>query len=95
MTRLGKAHKGNRGSLLCPPLWRPVLGRLSAARRNAWAGGMLYRDSVSLTPLIQIFRGRPLCAAAQYTSGLKIDQWQCKHFVKCTKTPVQETYGCF
>ena len=34
--------------------------RLSAARRNAWAGGMLYRDSVSLTPLIQVFRGRPL-----------------------------------
>ena len=30
--------------------------RLSAARRNAWAGGMLYRDSVSLTPLIQVFR---------------------------------------
>ena len=34
--------------------------RLSAARRNAWAGGMLYRDSVSLTPLIQVFRGRSL-----------------------------------
>ena len=34
--------------------------RLSAARRNAWARGMLYRDSVSLTPLIQVFRGRPL-----------------------------------
>ena len=34
--------------------------RLSAARRNAWAGGMLYRVSVSLTPLIQGFRGRPL-----------------------------------
>ena len=34
--------------------------RLSAARRNAWAGGMLYRDSVSLTPLIQVFWGRPL-----------------------------------
>ena len=34
--------------------------RLSDARRNAWAGGMLYRDSVSLTPLIQVFRGRPL-----------------------------------
>ena len=33
---------------------------LSAARRNAWAGGMLYRDSVSSTPLIQVFRGRPL-----------------------------------
>ena len=33
---------------------------VSAARRNAWAGGMLYRDSVSLTPLIQVFRGRPL-----------------------------------
>ena len=31
--------------------------RLSAARRNAWAEGMLYRDNVSLTPLI---RGRPL-----------------------------------
>ena len=29
---------------------------LSAARRNAWAGGMLYRDSVSLTPLIQSSR---------------------------------------
>ena len=28
--------------------------RLSAARRNAWAGGMLYKDSVSLTPLIQV-----------------------------------------
>ena len=25
-----------------------------------WAGGMLYRDSVSLTPLVQVFRGRPL-----------------------------------
>ena len=34
--------------------------RLSAARRDAWVGGMLYRDSVSLTPLIQVFRGRPL-----------------------------------
>ena len=34
--------------------------RLSAARRNAWAGEMLYRDSVSLTPLIQVFLGRPL-----------------------------------
>ena len=34
--------------------------RLSAACRNAWAGGMLYRDSVSLTPLIQVFQGRPL-----------------------------------
>ena len=34
--------------------------RLSAARRNAWAGGMLYRDSVSLTSLIQVLRGRPL-----------------------------------
>ena len=34
--------------------------RLSAARRNAWAGGTLNRDSVSLTPLIQVFRGRPL-----------------------------------
>ena len=34
--------------------------RLSAARRNAWAGGMLYRDSVSLTLLIQVFWGRPL-----------------------------------
>ena len=44
-----------------------------AARRNAWEGGgrgggkgegglgvVLYKDSVSLTPLIQIFRGRPL-----------------------------------
>ena len=42
--------------------WR-VAGRkrrLSAAHRNAWAGGMLYRDSVSVTPLIQVFRGRPL-----------------------------------
>ena len=40
-----------------------VVGRkrcLSDARRNAWAGGMLYKDSVSLTPLIQVFRGRPL-----------------------------------
>ena len=27
--------------------------RLSAARRNAWAGGMLNKDSVSLTPLIR------------------------------------------
>ena len=39
------------------------LGRkrhLSAARRNAWAGGMLFKDSVSLTPLIQVFWGRPL-----------------------------------
>ena len=34
--------------------------RFSAARRNAWAGGMLYRDSVSLTPLIQVFQGQPL-----------------------------------
>ena len=29
-------------------------------RRNAWAGGMLYKDGVSLTALIQVFRGRPL-----------------------------------
>ena len=28
--------------------------RLSAARQNAWAGGMLYKDSDSLTPLIQV-----------------------------------------
>ena len=34
--------------------------RLSAACRNAWAGGMLYKDSVSLIQLIQVFRGRPL-----------------------------------
>ena len=34
--------------------------RLSAARRNAWAVGMLNKDSVSLTPLIQVFRERPL-----------------------------------
>ena len=34
--------------------------RLSATRRNAWSEGMLYRDSVSLTPLIQVFQGRPL-----------------------------------
>ena len=34
--------------------------RLSAARRNAWAGGMLYRDNVSLTPLIQVFWRCPL-----------------------------------
>ena len=33
---------------------------LSAARQNAWAGGMLYRDSVYLTPLVQVFWGRPL-----------------------------------
>ena len=38
--------------------------RLSSARRNAWAGGMLYRDSVSLTPLIQVFRGASSCFAA-------------------------------
>ena len=40
-----------------------VAGRkrsLSAARWNAWAGRMLYKDSVSLTPLVHIFRGRPL-----------------------------------
>ena len=46
----------------CLPLI-PLAGRkrrLSAARLNAWTGGMLYRDSVSLTPLIQVFRGRPL-----------------------------------
>ena len=34
--------------------------RSSGARGNAWAGEMLYRDSVSLTLLIQVFRGRPL-----------------------------------
>ena len=33
--------------------------RLSVARPNAWAGGMIYRDSVSLTPLIQVFQGHP------------------------------------
>ena len=33
---------------------------LSTAHWNAWAGGMLYKDSVSLTPLIQVFRGSPL-----------------------------------
>ena len=38
--------------------------RLSAARRNAWAGGMLYRDSVSLTPLIQVSRGASSCFEA-------------------------------
>ena len=38
--------------------------RLSAALWNAWAGGMLYRDSVSLTPLIQVFRGASSCFAA-------------------------------
>ena len=34
--------------------------RLSAACQNACAGGMLYRDSVSLTLLVQVFQGRPL-----------------------------------
>ena len=29
--------------------------RLSAARQNTWAGGMLCRDSVSLTPLTREF----------------------------------------
>ena len=33
--------------------------RLSAARRNAWAGEMLYKDSVSLTLLIKVFQGNP------------------------------------
>ena len=40
--------------------------RVSVASRNAWAGGMLNRDIVSVTPLIQIFRRRPLALQPLY-----------------------------
>ena len=50
-----------------------VAGRkrcLSAARWNAWAGGMLYRDSVSLPPLIQVFSLFVFCSKDKSTAGL-------------------------
>ena len=54
--------------------------RLSAARRNAWAGGMLYRDSVPLTQLIQVFLGRPL---ALRLLNLESNRAKCGTSVSC------------
>ena len=56
--------------------------RLPAARRNTWAGVMLYRDSVSLTPLIRVFRGSPLAL------------WPLKSRVICTLSWVLDWQSC-
>ena len=48
--------------------------RLSAACRNAWAGGMLYKDSVSLTPfLLSLAHYLDLYKLKQITA--KVNYW--------------------
>ena len=49
--------------------------RLSAARRIAWAGGMLYTDSVSLTPLIPVFES-PCIPIMEGSCWFRILLWQ-------------------